>query len=203
MSETWSQFYSHIQPHVPGCPEVVINDHLQIAAENFCKRSAVWRDTFTFSTEVGVSDYSPPKPGSSRIEDVLMLHCESVPLPRTTDAYYSEPASWPQGRPTRYALFGDETLRLYATPDDAYTVEGTLVLMPSANASRVPDFLYEDHLQSITYGAIATLTAIPGKEWTNPDLAAYYGPKFWKCADDAKGRDLRKTNLSVSMMPLA
>lgn len=204
MSEIWANFYPHIQPHVPGCPELVIDDHLQIAAENFCKRSEVWRERITgLSTVDGVSDYKLSTPGRSRLENVTHLYVDSAAISRVPSLYYDQDTDTEKGRPTRYALFGDETIRFYPTPDDVYSFEAAAVLSPSSNATSVPDFLYEDHLQTICYGAISTLTIIPGKEWTNPELAMYYSAKFWKCVDDAKGRDLRRSGLTVQPRPAA
>ena len=39
----WSTFYPYIQPHLPGCPEIVMEASLQEASAKFLERSEIWR----------------------------------------------------------------------------------------------------------------------------------------------------------------
>lgn len=204
MAEPWKTFYPHVQPHVPGCPEVTIDYHLQTAAENLCKRAEIWRDTLGPEiTVAGVAEYKVSTFGQSRLENIPALYLDGAKLHRVTDLYHTESPDHPQGKPLRFSVYGDETVKFFPTPDKEYTFQGTMVLTPSAGASGVPDFVYEDHQQTVTYGALATLMAVPHKEWSDAERADYYHSKFWRCVDDAKGRDTRRSNLTVAMRPLA
>jgi hypothetical protein len=79
-----------------------------------------------------------------------------------------------------------------------YTFEGVGVLKPSLSATGVEDFIFETHGRSIACGAIWRLTIIPGKEWSNPEVAMYYKTEFYKHMDAAKGRDTRRVNLRIA-----
>ena len=50
MTKAWEEFFIHVQPHVPGCPEITMTTHLRSAAADFCAMSEVWRYALTLST---------------------------------------------------------------------------------------------------------------------------------------------------------
>lgn len=204
MSKEWTAFYPYLQPYLPGCPEMTMDYHLQMASEDLCKRSAVWREPLgPITTVAGVSDYKIYSPGQSRLSDVLSLFVGGSPTRRVTDVYRGHHPNTPAALPSTYMVFGDEEVRLFPTPDAEYVVQGTMVLTPSARATRVPDFLFEDYLQTICDGALASLLAIPAKEWSNPEYAAVYSAKFWRGADDAKRQDIRSSGVHVRPRPAA
>ena len=97
----------------------------------------------------------------------------------------------------------DQELRFYPTPDAKYGFNGNAVIKPSRTATGVEDFIFETHSKAIASGAIASLAAIPGKEWTNPDLAMMYRQGFIKATDDARGRDTRKAHMRVDSVHFA
>lgn len=198
MVKRWSEFFNYVQPHVPGCPEVVIEQHLQEAAADFCARSEVWRfdieRNFTFN---GVSDYFVDVPQGAVLENIHSLFLDGAQLTPTTDVYTFHQPSASRGRPTSYSRYLDEQVRFFPVPDDKYEFQGTGVLKPKLTATGVEDFIHQTHGRTITCGAIASLTVIPGKEWSNPELATYYKMKFLRGCDDAKGRDVRRSNLRV------
>ena len=65
------------------------------------------------------------------------------------------------------------------------------ILKTKLSATGVEDWVFEAHGRCISYGALAQLTLIPGKEWTNTELSMYYRQKFAKEVDDAKSREYR------------
>jgi hypothetical protein len=199
MATPWETFYPYLQPHVPGCPEIVIVQHLQEAAVDFCERSGVWRyDLESDFTSKSLSDYEVFLPNNTTLENILVLYLNDSPLTKVVDSYHFTSSGAGNGRPSYYSIYQDSFVRFYPTPDAKYTFGGVATIKPSLDATGVEDFIYNTHGRAIACGALGKLLNIPGKEWTNPELAAYYRMKFDKAADDALGRDIARGSLRVA-----
>jgi hypothetical protein len=156
MAKLWTNFYPYIQPYVPGCPEVVIETHLQEAAAEFCARSEIWRfDVESDFTSKGESDYDIDVPVGSVMENILAFYIEGTALKSVSDRHYDLSSTTPTSRPSLYSIYQDTKVRLYPTPDKQYPFEGVAVLKPSLSATGVEDFIFETHGRCISYGAIA------------------------------------------------
>lgn len=199
MAALWSKFYPYIQPYLPGCPEIVIEAHLQEAAAEFCLQSEVWRfDIEPDFTSGSTAEYEIDTPQNAVLENILSLYVEGHKVSAVTDRHYDLPSTAAMARPVNYSIYQDTQIRFYPTPDKKYTFEGVGVLKPSLGATGVEDWIFETHGRCISYGAIALLAQIPGKEWSSSDLAMYYQAKFAKGASDAKSRDARRVNLRIA-----
>jgi hypothetical protein len=131
------------------------------------------------------------------LENIYELVLEGRQLTRVTDRHLNSTKFETKGSPSSYAIYQDTSVRLYPTPDAKYSFRGWGVLKTKLTATGVEDWIFESHGRCISYGAIAQLSSVPGKEWTNPELANYYRQKFSKEADDAKGRDYRRVSTRV------
>ncbi len=198
MATTWDKFLPYIQPHVPGCPEIVIKTHLQEAAAEYIGRSELWRfDVENDFTSKNTPDYEIDVPTGAVLENILVLYLDGQPLKRVTDRHFALPNTISTGAPSSYTIYQDTQIRFFPTPDKKYTFSGVGTLKPSLTATGVEDFIFETHGRSIACGAIYKLSSVPGKEWTNPEAAMYYKGEFYKHMDEAKGRDTRRVNLRV------
>lgn len=199
MAKTWASFLPYVQPHVPGCPQVVIDTHLQEAAAEFIGGSELWRfDIESDFTSKNTSDYEIDVPSGAVLENVLSLFVDGSAAKRVTDRHFQSSNTAENSAPSSFSIYQDNQIRFFPTPDRKYTFEGVGVLKPSLSATGVEDFIFETHGRSIACGAIWRLTIIPGKEWSNPEVAMYYKTEFYKHMADAKGRDTRRVNLRVA-----
>jgi hypothetical protein len=199
MAKTWDNFFPYVQPHVPGCPEIIIQTHLQEAAAEYIARSELWRfDIDSDFTSKNTSDYEIDVPTDAVLENILTLFVNGTPVNRVTDRHFHISNTADTSAPTSFSIYQDSQIRFFPTPDRKYTFEGVGVLKPSLSATGVEDFIFETHGRSIACGAIWRLTIIPGKEWSNPELAMYYKTEFYKHMDAAKGRDTRRVNLRMA-----
>lgn len=204
MTKQWADFYRYVQPFVPGCPEAEIDRHLQDAAADFCARSEVWKyDIYPSPTVAAVSDYEIDVPSMSAMENSITLFVDGFRLRRMSDLDIARAHDAPTAAPRAYSVLEDASIRLYPTPDGVYTYSGYCVLKPTLAATGVENFIFETHGRDIACGAVASLTAIPNKEWSNPLLAGEYRAKFLKASDDAKGRDTRRAHRRVRSVPFA
>ena len=191
----YENLFKHVQPYVPGCPESIIVDHLAEAAATFCVGSEIWR--FDIESETTLeSTYLIDIPTGAVLEDIVYLEVDGMALRRLSDklAFTAD-----EGAPMAYAIYQDQNIRFYPTPDKAYTYQGIGVLKPALSSAGLEDFLYESHGRTIAYGALAKLLEIPGKEWANPMQAQLAFVQFRRGVDAAKMRDYRK----VPMRPRA
>jgi hypothetical protein len=199
MAKTWDSFFPYVQPHVPGCPEIVIQSHLQEAAADYTASSGIWRfDIESDFTSKNNSDYDVEVPTGTVLENVLALYVDGAASRRVSDRHFALSNTAAKAAPIYYSLYRDNQIRFYPTPDGKYKFEGVGVLKTSLGASGVEDFIFESHGRSIACGAIWKLAAIPNKEWTDIELAMHYKQLFHKHIDDAKGRDTRRVNLRVA-----
>lgn len=180
-----------ITPFAPGCPTVVIEMHLAESAAKFCDKAKIWRiDIDVDTTTAGEPDYEVDLPSNTKLADVLFFKVDGRLMTRVTDRL-QEPSD-DQAAPNSFAIYNDNLIRLYPTPDAAYSFKGTAVIKPSVRAKGIDDFLFETHRRVIAYGALAELLMIPGKDWSDASLATFYENKFNDGVIEATARDSRK-----------
>lgn len=148
--------------------------------------------------------------------DMLRWSTDGVLIPfRTAEQLQAYDAQWRTRTGTRPLYFTHEgelaasdsnpsgfRVRLYPAPQSA-AVEGSIqprfVITTDAVADfdlstfdnqipEVPDRIFYAFRQGIVSGALAHLYMMPGKDWTNPQLAQPHGAKFENTIADAKSR---------------
>jgi hypothetical protein len=203
MATTWDKFYPHVQPYVPGCPEIVIETHLQEAASEFCAKSEVWRFTLDADfTSKNTSDYELDVPTGSILESMLFFYLDGVPMTHVSERHFypgiNDDGSAIKGTPLYFSTLDDASIRMYPTPEGKHVFTGVGVLKTKLSATGVEDFIFESHGRSISAGAIARIAGIPGKEWSDPDVSMRSQVEFERAMCAAKGRDTRRINMRVS-----
>ena len=204
----WTSFYPYVQPYLPGCPEIVIESHLQETAADFCADSEIWRYTIDSDfTSANTAEYEIDVPTGSLLENVLYLNVEGHPIKHVSERHFNAPINADgtaiKGTPTAFSFVDDASIRFYPTPDARLTFNGVVVLKPKLSATGVEAFIFDAHSRAIASGTIAKLAEIPGKEWSNPDLAMQHRVMYERCINKAKGRDTRRVNLRVSSIGFA
>lgn len=196
---TWDKFYPYIQPYVPGCPEIVMESHLQEAAAKFFERSEVWRFDIEKDFAVkNVADYAIFLPSNEAVlENVYEIVLDGRCIPRITDRHLNSTAFTENACPKYYSIYQDSSIKFYPTPDAKYEFTGIGVLKTKLTATGIEDWIFESHGRCIAYGAISQLTSVPNKEWSSPELSVYYHQKFLREADSAKTRDYRRVGMRV------
>lgn len=171
-----SVFHSRIAPIVLGCPTPTINQAIIDACIDFCTEgSALMAELDAVTTSAGNPDIELDLPSATRVARVVSLTIDGRKLAATT----RHPASKDDAsQPTSYSVSEDGTVRLYPTPDKAYTVESIVLLKPSRSATAVDDSLFERHAEAIASGALLRLLSMNGVSWANPAAAAMYAGSF-------------------------
>jgi hypothetical protein len=205
---TWTSFYPYVQPYLPGCPEIVMEAHLQETAAEFCADSEVWRYTLdTDYTSKNSSDYEIDVPKGSLLENLLYVKVNGIRVDQVSERHFRAPINADgtavTGTPTCFSILDDASIRFYPTPDTKLSFNGLAVIKPKLSATGVEGFIFDAHSRAIASGTIAKLAEIPGKEWSSPELAMQHRVTYERKIATAKGRDTRRVNLQVSPIGFA
>lgn len=160
---------SEIEPHVPGCPEIMVDDAILKVVVDFCVRSRAWRYVpETVRTSPGTEEYEPDLPGGTAIAWLLSAAFNGSALNVTTKG--DIPAVGRSGQPTAAYVFSDAEIGLRNIPNRAGDLEMHLALRPTPRAKEWPDdlhVLYGDHIAN---GVLARLWAQPRHPWAAVEL---------------------------------
>lgn len=177
-----ADFLRWVQPYATACPEPVAENHIRIAARDFCAATRCWR----FVTSVPVTDAPevacvPPDAALLEIEEAQFdgRVLERVRYIDTHDV---------AGNPSHITQIEPDSVRIHPHAVGSLTL--SLFLQPAQHADRVPDFLYDRWAETIGDGALAGILELPGQPYSDPVAASYRRARF----EQAKDR-----NFNISM----
>ncbi len=198
---SWESFLPEVLPQVPGCPEVTVITAIRSAAIDFCSKTRVWQvdlDTpITLEANRDTYDIDPPD---------IEYEIVSIPLrgvsylgvelngPTTAADLTRDNPGWRNTTATQPVTFiyndPDKTIRVVPKPTaevlNALTVR--VALKPTRTSENADEYLFNEWLEAIGFGALERLFRIPGKSWSDAELARDYGNKFKKAIGDARAR---------------
>lgn len=204
----WKDFDPLVVPMVPGCSAAVAREAVKDAVAEFCDRSNIWTvDLDSMPMLVGIAEVDLSPPTGSRVIRLEEVKLNGMPLaptsPRELDILAPTWTEYPNGQPTHFWVADDganRLLHLWPTPNETSlsALYVRAVLKPTSTADGVPDWLFEEWRHPVASGALKKLCATPGKEWTNPDLAAYHAMLF----SEGIGRATYALNTGGTTKPL-
>jgi hypothetical protein len=193
----WSDIHQLILPDVPGCPLPSVDSALAISASDFCARTHVWREPLDFQFAIkNIPDYDVD--GSAVIESVLWAVLDGQTLTHIDPRYINKDNLTNAAKPTSFWVVNDTAIRLYPIPDAKYKLDIEVALKPARNADGIEDWIYESYIDPIVSGAIWRLARVPGKDWSNPEIAMYHYKLYEQGITAARIRDHRNTRLQVA-----
>ncbi|WAC72073.1 hypothetical protein OU995_21250 [Roseateles sp. SL47] len=163
---------------VDGCPELTAISHLRRAARAFCEQTHVWTVTLDpFQTQTGVAGYVLALPDGA---SVVRISQADVGDDRKVDLLDVEDARSAQstGRQRPYVWFHAGQFFIGPVPTRAVPVTLQLSLKPSTAAEGLPDWIAEDHAETLREGAKQTLFAMAKKDWTDLTAAQVAAERF-------------------------
>jgi len=190
-----SNWYNHIWPNVPMCPNPKIKEAILDAARTFFRETELW--TVELELLNINSDQAEYELASPLGEMVSLDHYEIMSDASGTDTFYrkkviselaidanplerddwrSQTADDPDAAWVGQAL----KMRLTYIPDVDITagLKVWINIMPFEWAETVPKILWTHYKEIIMAGALSDLLLIGNKPWTNPDLASAHGVGF-------------------------
>ena len=173
------RFLASIRPYVPGCSDPWIERAVLTSATRFCVRSRIWQQETEYSLAAGDQTITLTLPEDSAVVAV-----------KVSNAF----------RPVvNYTLAGaiiafNDALR------GATDITVVTFLRPDREATGLPDILYDDWFEGIEAGAKAELMMMPGKPWTNMDMAGLNQRQYHHEAGEANIVANKKNSQDVLMV---
>lgn len=208
----YSLFLPDVNLSTTACPEFERINQIRNAAQDFCRRSFMWRvrELALFTTVAGQESYDITAviPADAQLVGVHSAWANGrevdVEEPGEVDDYAPGTqgrvdCGWPR---CVIGIDGPGALRATPAPDSGgIAITGTLSFAPSDAATGVPDFIFNRWRREIASGAIEILCAQEGKPWSNPGLAAFHKNKFDAAVMLAGSRagPVRRKGLRVQM----
>jgi len=173
-------FLQHINLYAPGCALPTAYFGIRQAAIEFCERTKLWRYEDEFAV-TGTDAEAMIAPSGAVVQDIETAFFDGEKLtPKTVEWLDANIRDWrsgtPAGLPAYITQTEPNTLRI--VPAQAGTVKLAVWLKPAQDAEEVPDFMVDQYRAVIANGALSYILAIPGKSFTNLDLANGFGATF-------------------------
>lgn len=177
-------FFPDVLVEVPGCPLPMVKHHVRRSIIEFCERTR--RLTYTCPSINSVADtstYSIAPPADHEVHEIISVRHNNIPVnPVGEDWLNANLSNWQSKKSktaTGYMFTRPVTVRLYPIPSEAGTgnISVMVALKPTQVAVVIDDRLLA-YSEVIAAGAKRRLMVMPKKEWSDANLAIYYGGIF-------------------------
>jgi hypothetical protein len=165
----WSDFFPYVLPYVVGCPDPTAEQHIKLAAIEFCRRTLCHRVTLEPEPANGVTHDVELTPEAGT--QIIKIKAVTVAGREIELADSIRGASLARSEyPADFAYTADgKTLMVYPLQDAGTAIEADVALAPTLASTGMNDLVALSHLQDIAQGAIASIKRIPGQPFS--DLA--------------------------------
>jgi hypothetical protein len=198
--KTWDDFLPLVIPHLPGCPNASIKTYLALTAREFFEKTYLWQDDID-AIYLAPNQVEYDLDAEAEVEDVLAVVLDKEQLDRTEFRLIPFERRDETGSPRLYWIHSDRTIRVFPTPDKRATMKVSAVLKPARNATGVEDWIYDTWADTLVNGVISRLAIMPGKEWTDVNLAAMHKALFEQAITKTRIREYRGVQLKVRQRP--
>lgn len=211
--KAYDEFLPYVLTDCPGVADIAAMGAISSAAIEFCERSlALVREHDPISVRANVSDYDLSPPTQHLVCRVMKAWYRTRVLVPTAPDDMDDPGPYNPAQssgstPTHFIQKDERTISLWRVPgaDEANAVTLRVALKPTRAATSVDDVLFEDYVEVIASGAKASLQIVPGKTYSNPQMAAINQGAFTAGINAAMvkaNKGHTRANLSVRMRRL-
>lgn len=170
----WRDLLPRVLAYVPGCPDTLVIDMLRDAAIKFCRDSHIWREQLEdLYLAKGLDRYQLALPEDTELK-ALISAVQRQPGSRFRTEVYPD-----------INVFGAVRFKTVPDPEQG-PLEIHAVLQPSRTAKGMPDRIGLDYDEGLIHGALERLLEIPGRDWSNPNMAGYHHGKYLEALTDAR-----------------
>jgi len=195
---SFSAYYDHLLPELPGCTNALLNVHVLRVARDFCRKTGIWRQELdAVNLVAGQAAYTLATPSNSALVRVVRLTAADKLLWLHGEDDNDEYPDYARDKPpfslsndlTQITLIADET----PTASSALGLKTTATLQPANTATVLPDFLLSQYLEAIKAGTLSGLMKMMKKPWSNPGLSAQYQSE-WSTLTNRAGYEAQVGN---------
>ncbi len=198
--KTWDDFLPLITPHLPGCPNASIKTYLALTARDFFTKTYLWQDDID-AIYLAVNQVEYDLDAEAEVEDVLAVVLDKQQLDRTEFRLIPFERRDEIGSPRLYWIHSDRTIRVFPIPDKRAVMKVSAVLKPARDATGVEDWIYATWADILVNGAVAQLAIMPGKEWSDMNLATMHKALYEQAVTKTRIREYRGVQLTVRQRP--
>lgn len=186
------EFLSRILPFAPGCPEPSAIAAIIEAARVFCRRTRLWRSTDQMTATTGSSNCLCA-PAGAEVFEVESLSFEGADLkPISIADLDDKQPGWREYTGDSPRWFTQTDIgEILLVPPGAGVVKMATILLPSMDATQLPDFLYDQYAKDIANGALAEILLLPKRDFTDPNMAGVYQVRFDATLDALATRPIK------------
>ena len=198
-----------LRVELPGIPVPILNAAMYRVIRQFFWESEVWKYTYdngldwtlnqlTLETPVAGTDI-PAKCVVKRVDEIFYDSDgtewdQQIPfktrdeLDRANPDWYTEvgstPTAWTHGNDGAALVVP----QVAATVTTAFLIRAVIAPVFTAISDTLPDFLYYEFEETIKAGILAQLMKQPDKDWTDIQMAQFYGQAHTAGVQKAKSR---------------
>lgn len=188
MSEPIATWLQDILPRTPGVVRAVAKREFVLAAREFYRQSASWRETLA-AVDVTAGDptyTATPTDATSEVLQIVAVEYDGLPLDPKVDRPLGDV---PTGTPTMWYPTGRSTFVLWPTPETTKlaTLIVRVLLQPKDDTTTLPDMAYQLHYDALLDGVLGRLYAHPAKPYSNLTGAQYHLGRFRNAIAAAAG----------------
>lgn len=158
----FSSIVVSVLPELPGCIDEIISSHACTVFADFCEKTQAFIEEVEFSVSPGLDRYDFVSPHEGHI----VVGIKSL----TVDGSKLEPGDYVQHSPSVIELAESVTAESKA--------KALIILKPRPGCTSVPDSILDRWPDCIAAGVKARLMAMPGNDWSNPQLSGYYASEY-------------------------
>ncbi len=163
MTTEYKEFLPRVMPEVIGCPVPVVLQAIRDAVREFCEKTWIWQEVVNCTITEDDRELVLDIPAGSRLVSVRYLledgREEAVP-------------------DNLFIRTDDFEFEFEAEKDRA--MQARVCLKPQETSTNCPDWIFNDHAESVAYGAKARLMYDKRKAWGDPQLATLNHQLFRK-----------------------
>lgn len=215
-TRNFSSIVTRLAPSVPGCPIPIIEQYVRDAAIEACERTLAWRyEQPKLRLTPGVYDYSYSAPADAEVHAVLTATVNGRRLtPLTLENLHDALPKWPEStkderaEPRYLTQLDPSTFYIAPVPNDAvsYDLKMIVVVKPVRTATKMDKSVLDELENVIMHGALQHLLVLPGKDWSDRELATYHAKQFSYQLTERRARaniGAARATMTVEMRPLA
>jgi hypothetical protein len=206
-----------ISAMLPGCPSLVIERTVRKMAIDLSQRGRVWTLNCTpVVTAPGTYEYAMVLAETYAepidIMDAYVIDADGNKTPVKWKPYKAVRAAhpeWPEND-AGLPLYVTTDLTGYASfvpvPDATVTAYIKVYARPTAAATEIPTWLYNEFQRELFHGVIHELMAMPDRPWSNTKVAEYHGRQWTYLLSQATiraGQEYNTDSQAVQMRPFA
>jgi hypothetical protein len=207
---------NRLSPSVPGCPQPIILQYVRDAAIEACEKTLAWRyEQPMIRLTPGVYEYPYNNPTNTEVHAFLTAAVNGNAVdPVTLEQLYKRYPDWPSLDPDKRAdprficQLDPDNFVLAPIPDNTvnYDLKMIVALKPLRESEFMDKTILDDLENVIMHGALQHLLVLPGKNWTDRELATYHAKQYLSKITERRARanlGAARASMSVQMRPLA